>query len=142
MTSWCKARFESALFLEDGSLVGPGSRIIPEKYRFNPCPSSTYSLFTIRLTPAPRKDGAVVGGIPLPPGKPGHDSLLGRIGGNAGSPLGAKKKGTNRMNEFTLDKFLARYGAVAQRSEPGEGIAPAVAGSNPARAARAHTLCP
>ena len=46
------------------------------------------------------------------------------------------------MNEFTLDKFLGRYGAVAQRSEPGEGIAPAVAGSNPARAARAHTLCP
>ena len=23
------------------------------------------------------------------------------------------------MNEFTLDKFLGRYGAVAQRSEPG-----------------------
>lgn len=32
----------------------------------SPACSTTYSLFTIHLTPAPRKDGAVVGGIPLP----------------------------------------------------------------------------
>ena len=55
MTSWRKVRFESALFLEDGSLAGPGSRIIPEKDRFDPCPSSTYSLFTIHYLPARRE---------------------------------------------------------------------------------------
>ena len=76
-----------------------------------------------------------------------HRGNLGMIlswGGSAKRrfAFGDKKKGTNEMNEFTLDKFLGRHGAVSQRSEPGEGMAPAVAGSSPARAARAHTLCP
>ena len=41
-----KARFDSAPFQEDGSLVGPRQRE-REKDRFDPCPSSPYSRFTI-----------------------------------------------------------------------------------------------
>ena len=49
MTSWRKVRFESALFLEDGSLVGPGSRIIQRKTGSIPARPLLihYSLFTI-----------------------------------------------------------------------------------------------
>lgn len=49
-----KARFNSAPFQEDGSLVGPRQRE-REKDRFDPCPSSPYSLFTIHYLPARRE---------------------------------------------------------------------------------------